>query len=203
MLGLFPFLLYLAHIQAVFFPFFIGLKSINRFNHISKSTLIPYGFIFLGFASLFEMFDHFHTRWIYVNHSSLFNWFFYNFLSLGLTLLSISVLNKDFRKLNIFCLLLCFSSISAYWPLGKIFTILFQILISLFLIINWHNRFKDYLLIVYPIFGIIFTTIFGMNLISSNNQIWHIFIGPSGSISALTFYFILVRSWEKVSSAKD
>ena len=51
--------------------------------------------------------------------------------------------------------------------------------------------------IAYPIFGIIFTTFFGTSLSITGNQIWHIFIGPSGTISVLTFYLILNRSKKK------
>ena len=60
-------------------------------------------------------------------------------------------------------------------------------MISVYLIINWQRIFKDWLFILYPIFGIFFTTFFGTNLSISGNQFWHILIGPSGTISVLTF----------------
>ena len=191
---MFNYILYFAHLQAAIVPIILGIKSINRFKHLLNFSLIPIGFISLGFASMFEMLDHTNTDWIYVNHSSLFNWLFYSFLSIGLTLLSISIVRN--KLLISFNILLCFSSISFYW-LNKSSTIFFQILISIFLIINWQKKFKDYLLIAYPLFGIVLTTFFGINLSSTNNQIWHIFIGPSGSISALIFYLILDRSRKK------
>ncbi len=192
---MFNYILYFAHLQAAIVPIILGIKSINRFKHLLNFSLIPIGFISLGFASMFEMLDHTNTDWIYINHSSLFNWLFYSFLSIGLTLLSISIVRNKF--LISFNVLLCFSSISCYWLINKSSTIFFQILISIFLIINWHKKFKDYLFIAYPLFGIVLTTFFGINLVSTNNQIWHIFIGPSGSISALIFYFILDRSRKK------
>ena len=192
---MFNYILYFAHLQAAIVPTILGIKSINRFKHLLNFSLIPIGFISLGFASMFEMLDHTNTDWIYINHSSLFNWLFYSFLSIGLTLLSISIVRNKF--LISFNVLLCFSSISCYWLINKSSTIFFQILISIFLIINWHKKFKDYLFIAYPLFGIVLTTFFGINLVSTNNQIWHIFIGPSGSISALIFYFILDRSRKK------
>jgi len=197
---LFSIVLYFAHLQAVFIPIYFGIKSINKFKFIFNFYLIPYGFIFLGFASLFEMFDHFTTAWIYINHSSIFNWLFYSCLSIGLTLLSVSVLKK--KIFIIFCCSLCVLSICAYWSYGKTIAILFQILISIFLIINWQQKFKDFLFWAYPIFGIFLTTFFGTNLLSTGNQIWHIFIGPSGSVSVLTFYLVLVRSGKRLSSIK-
>ena len=180
-----------AHIQAVIIPIILGIKSINKFKHISRNKMIPLGFIFLGLASIAEMIDHTQTSWIYVNHSSLFNWLFYSFLSLGLTFLSISVLkNKFIQRINLF---ISFCSIISYFLFDKTIALFFQAIISVFLIINWQRIFKDWILILYPIFGIFLTTFFGTNLSNSGDQFWHIFIGPSGTLSVLSFYLVLQR----------
>ena len=189
--------LFLAHLQAVIIPIILGIKSVNKFKNINNNSLIPGGFIFLGLASMFEMIDHTQTLWIFVDRSSIFNWLFYSFLSLGLTSLSISVIKNKFNI--IFNLFLSLCSILSYLLIDKTITIIFQVLISFLLIINWQRLFKDWFLIIYPIFGIIFTTFFGINLSSSNNQIWHIFIGPSGTISVLTFFLVLLRSEKKIA----
>ena len=189
-------ILLLAHLQAAVIPIVLGIKSINKFKHISKYKLIPYGFIFLGLASISEMIDHIQTSWIYVDHSSLFNWLFYSFLSLGLTCLSISVIKNKFIKTS--SLFICFCSIISYFLFDKTIALFFQAFISIFLLINWQRTFKDWLLILYPIFGIVLTTFFGTNLSISGNQFWHIFIGPSGTISVLTFYLVLKRSGKKI-----
>ena len=188
-------ILLIAHIQAAVIPIILGIKSINKFTQINKSKIIPFGFISLGLASICEMIDHTQTSWIYVDHSSLFNWLFYSFLSLGLTFLSISVMkNKFFIITNIF---ISFCSIISYFLFDKQIALFFQVIISIFLIINWQRIFKDWLFILYPIFGIIFTTFFGTNLSISGDQFWHILIGPSGTISVLTFYLVLKRSKKK------
>ena len=185
----------MAHLQAVVVPIVFGFKSINKFKNLKHYFLIPFSFVFLGLASMFEMIDHTKTDWIYIDHSSFFNWLFYSFLALGLTSLTISVIkNKFVIGTNIF---LCFCSIFSYLIIDKTFALSFQVMISLFLIINWQRIFKDWLFIAYPIFGIIFTTFFGTNLSVTGNQIWHIFIGPSGTISVLTFYLVLNRSKKK------
>ena len=192
--------LLIAHLQAVILPIFLGFISIKRFKHINNSSLIPFGFISLGIASLFEMLDHTQTEWIYINHSSIFNWLFYSFLSLGLTLLSISVIKN---KIQIYIkLIICFLAITSYLLIGKPIALGFQVLISIILIINWQKRFKDWLFIAYPISGIFLTTFFGMKLSLTSNQFWHVFIGPSGSLSVLTFYFVLVNSNNKFKKIK-
>ncbi len=185
-------LLFSAHLQAVVVPIILGIKSINKFKNIKNHILIPFGFVFLGFASMFEMIDHTKTNWIYIDHSSLFNWLFYTFLSLGLTSLTISVIKNKFAiRTNIF---LCLCSIVSYLLIAKTMALVLQVIISIFLIINWQRIFKDWIFIAYPIFGIIFTTFFGTNLSITGDQIWHVFIGPSGTISVITFYLVLKRS---------
>ena len=189
---IFKLIIVLAHLQAILIPIFIGIISINKLNHIKNLKLISWGFVSLGLASMFEMIDHTQTEWIYIDHSSLFNWFFYSLLSIGLTFLSISTIKNKYLILT--NLLTCILAIVSYWIVGKSLTLVFQVLISIFLIISWQRKFKDWIFIAYPIFGIFLTTFFGIKLSLSANQIWHIFIGPSGTLSVLTFYLVLNRS---------
>ena len=187
--------MFLVHLQAVLIPIFIGIKSINKFKQVRFPLLPPIAFISLGLASMFEMFDHTTTDWLYVNHSSINNWLFYSFLSIGLSFFTISVsINKSIITSNI---LLIIAVVFSYWFLGKSTTLLIQVLISIILISQWWRRFKDWVLFIYPITGIIFTTFFGILLSSSGEQIWHVFIGPSGTISVLTFDSVLKRSRKK------
>ncbi len=189
---IFKLIIVLAHLQAILIPIFIGIISINKLNHIKNLKLISWGFVSLGLASMFEMIDHTQTEWIYIDHLSFFNWLFYSLLSIGLTFLSISTIKNKYLILT--NLLTCILAIVSYWIFGKSLTLAFQVLISIFLIINWQRKFKDWIFIAYPIFGIFLTTFFGMKLSLSANQIWHIFIGPSGTLSVLTFYLVLNRS---------
>jgi len=105
-----------------------------------------------------------------------------------------TVKNKFIQTTN-FCISLC--SIISYFLFGKSIALLFQVIISILLIINWQRIFKDWLFILYPIFGIFFTTFFGTRLSISGDQFWHVLIGPSGTISVLTFYLVLKRSGKK------
>jgi len=194
---LFFLILLLAHFQAAVIPIILGFKSFNKFKHINRNKLIPLGFIFLGLASISEMIDHSHTSWIYVDHTSVYNWLFYSFLTLGLTCLSISVIKNKIIQTTNLCISFC--SIISYFIFDKTIALFFQAIVSIFLIINWQRIFKDWLFILYPIFGIVCTTFFGRNLSISGDEFWHIFIGPSGTISVLTFYIVLKRSAKKVS----
>ena len=188
-------LLFLAHLQAVLIPIFLGIKSRRKFKQITFPFLTPFAFISLGFASMFEMIDHTTTNWIYVDHSSIFNWLFYSFLSMGLSLFTISVAKN--KLIITTSTLLIIASIVSYWFLGKSTTLLFQGFISILLISQWWSRFNDWFLFLYPINGVLFTTFFGILLSNSGEQLWHVFIGPSGTISVLAFYSVLKRSRRK------
>ena len=107
--------------------------------------------------------------------------------------------NKNQTYIN---LIICFLAIISYWLIGKPIALGFQVLVSIILIINWQKKFKNWLFIAYPIFGIFLTTFFGIKLSLTDNQIWHIFIGPSGSISVLTFYIVLCSSRNKLKRSK-
>ena len=188
-------LLFLVHLQAVLVPIFLGLKSHNKFKNINFPILTTYSFISLGLASMFEMIDHTTTNWIYINHTSIFNWLFYSILSLGLSTFTIAI-SKN--KLNISInILLILAATFSYWFIGKPSTILFHVLISFLLIIQWWSRFKDWVFLIYPITGVLFTTISGILLSNSGEQIWHLLIGPSGTISVLSLYYVLKRSRKK------
>ena len=188
-------LLVLAHLQAVLIPIILGIKSRRRFKQITFPFLTPYAFISLGLASMFEMIDHTTTNWIYVDHSSIFNWLFYSFLSMGLSLFTISVAKN--KLIITICTLLIIAAVFSYCFLGKSTTLLFQVFISILLISQWWRRFNDWVLFLYPITGVLFTTYFGILLSNSGEQLWHIFIGPSGTISVLAFYSVLKRSRKK------
>ena len=120
---------------------------------------------------------------------------FYSFLSIGLSFFTISVAKN--KSVIISSILLIIAAVFSYWLLGKSTTLLIQVFISILLITQWWGRFKDWVFFIYPITGVIFTTFFGILLSSSSEQIWHVFIGPSGTISVLAFYLVLKRSRKK------
>jgi hypothetical protein len=58
----------------------------------------------------------------------------------------------------------------------------------------WWRSFHDPLLWLYPLFTVGLTTLFGALLNASGDQLWHLFIGPAGSLSLLVLHAILRRA---------
>ena len=160
-----------------------------------RISLLRFGFICFSIAALAEMLDHTGTSWIYINRISGWNGLFYAGLSGGLASLTAAVTKN--KKLSILLCLIVIAVITAYSSLGKGITISLQSTITVIFLGQWWRRFHDPLLWVYPICGVMLTTVFGGMLSASGDQIWHVFIGPAGSISLITIWILLNRALSK------
>ena len=201
--SLFFVVLLLAHIQAVLIPAWIASRISSRKS--TMRTVLPNGgvsLLLLGFtcfsiAAFAEMLDHTETNWIYINRLSGWNGLFYAGLAGGLASLTASVTaNKTLRAL---LYMLVIAGIAVYPLLGKGITISLQSIITIIFLAQWWRRFHDPVLWIYPICGVVLTTVFGGMLSSSGDQIWHVFIGPAGSISLITLWILLNRAERKPS----
>ena len=196
--------LLLAHLQAVLIPGCIAYRITSRrskFRFILSDggvSLLRFGFICFSVAALSEMVDHSGTDWIYVNHLSGWNGLFYAALAAGLASMTSAVTEKkQFRIL--FCLMVVVGAF-AYLLLGKGVTISIQSILTIVFLVQWWKRFRDPLLWIYPLCGVVLTAIFGAMLMSSGDQLWHLFIGPAGSIGLIVLWVILNRAVVKKSS---
>ena len=160
--------------------------------------MLRFGFICFSVAALSETVDHSGTDWIYVNHLSGWNGLFYAALAAGLASMTSAVTEKNqFRILFYFMVV---AGVFAYLSLGKGVTILIQSILTIVFLVQWWKRFRDPLLWVYPLCGVVLTAIFGAMLTSSGDQLWHLFIGPAGSIGLIVLWVILNRAVVKKSS---
>ena len=200
--------LLLAHVQAILIPAWIASRISIRKSSLRNAlpdggiSLLLLGFTCFSVAAFAEMLDHTETSWIYINRSSGWNGLFYAGLAGGLASLTASVtVNKTPRVL---IYLVVVAAIVAYPLLGKGVTISLQSIITVIFLAQWWKRFHDPLLWVYPIFGVVLTTVFGGMLSASGDQIWHVLIGPAGSISLMTLWILLNRAEmkESISSSR-
>ena len=195
--------LLLAHIQAVLIPVWIATRISIRKSNLRNAlpdggiSLLLLGFTCFSIAAFAEMLDHTETGWIYINRLSGWNGLFYTGLAGGLASLAASVTAS--KSLRALLYVLVIAGIVAYPLLGKNVTISLQSIITIIFLAQWWKRFHDPLLWIYPICGVVLTTIFGGMLSSSGDQIWHVFIGPAGSISLITIWILLNRAEKKQS----
>lgn len=181
--------LIVVHIQAVLVPLWVALRC--------RGWLFTSGFICFALASLAEMVDHTSTDWIYVNHNSFFNGVFYGALSTGLALLTAAVSRS--RRWRLPLLSLTLAALVAYPLFGKSVSIALQSLLLILMLRQWWLRFADPRLWLYALFGVVLTTGLGALLVSSGDWLWHLFIGPCGSLSVLALAWVLQRGSQEVA----
>jgi hypothetical protein len=189
--GPFLVLLVLAHLQAVAVAWGLALATARQRPAGGRGCLVL-GFAAFGLAALAETLDHTTTRWLYVNHSSGWNGLFFSALAAGIALLAAAVSpNPGLRAL---LLALVLAGAAGYAAFGKGAAIASQSLLLLVMLRLWWRSFHDPLLWLYPLFTVGLTTLFGALLNASGDQLWHLFIGPAGSLSLLVLHAILRRA---------
>lgn len=196
--GPFLILLVIAHLQAVALAWGLallagrGLPQLRRRLPPGANRRLMLAFGCYGLAALAESLDHTRTDWVYVNQLSLWNGVFFAALASGLALLAAAV--RGGRRLHGLLLALVVASCLGYASVGKAGPIAAQVLLLVVMLQLWWRCFRDWRLWLYPLFTVGLTTLFGALLNSSGDQIWHLFIGPSGSLSLLLLWLILRRA---------
>ena len=189
--GPFLVLLVLAHLQAVAVAWGLALAAARQRPAIGRGCLVL-GFAAFGLAALAETLDHTTTRWLYVNHTSGWNGLFFSALAAGIGLLAAAVSTN--RSLRALLLALVLAGAAGYAAFGKGAAIASQSLLLVVMLHLWWRSFHDPLLWLYPLFTVGLTTLFGVLLNASGDQLWHLFIGPAGSLSLLVLHAILRRA---------
>lgn len=196
--GAFLGLLVVAHLQAVAVAATLTWAARRRLPRLAERLppgaipLLSAGFACFSLAALAETLDHTTTRWLYVNHTSDWNGLFFTGLAAGIALLAAALAPN--RRWRAALLALVPLSAIGYALAGKGPAIAVQTLALLAMLHLWWRSFHDRRLWLYPLFTVGLTTTFGALLNSSGDQIWHLFIGPAGSISLLLLWGILRRA---------
>ncbi len=196
--GLFWGLLVLAHLQAIGVAWALALACARTLPRLRAR--LPAGgggclvlaFALFGLAALAETVDHTTTRWLYVNHTSPWNALFFSSLAAGIALLAAALSGNRSLRVSLGALVL--AGAAGYAALGKGAAIATQTLLLLLMLRLWWRTFRDPLLWLYPLFTVGLTTLFGALLHASGDQLWHLFIGPAGSLSLLVLWRLLLRA---------
>ena len=173
--------LIVVHLQAVLVPLWVAIRC--------RAWWLRSRFMCFALASLAEMVDHTNTDWVYVNHNSFFNGLFYGALATGLALLTAAVSRSRSWRLTL--LLITTAALATYPLIGKSVAISLQSLLLVLMLCQWWRRFADPRLWLYVLFGVVLTTVMGILLVGSGDPIWHLFIGPCGSLSVISLGWVL------------
>lgn len=198
--GPFLVLLVLAHLQAIGVAWAMALASARGLPRLRQrlpaagGRALSMAFATFGLAALAETIDHTTTRWLYVNHTSVWTGLFFSTLAAGIALLAAAVTGHP--GLRALLLALVLAGAAGYAAFGKGAAIASQSLLLVLMLRLWWRTFHDHRLWFYPLFTVGLTTLFSILLRASGDQIWHLFIGPAGSLSLLVLWTILRRGEE-------
>ncbi|MEL6603329.1 MAG: hypothetical protein AAFP20_08925 [Cyanobacteria bacterium J06614_10] len=150
---------------------------------------IYWGYVCFAIATSYEVAEHINDQWIYVSQISGLNNLFYSFIVFGLGFIALG-LKKD-RLLDI---LLVASMVATPLLYGlndsKSTMQLSQLITAAIFIYKWYAVMKDWRVFLYLLFSNVFALGFGIALIATGNQVYHLFIGPLSAIALLILGYI-------------
>ncbi|MDJ0706504.1 MAG: hypothetical protein QNJ46_24805 [Leptolyngbyaceae cyanobacterium MO_188.B28] len=184
----------------------INIWIFSHRSHFYKTTvkLRSLPLVYSGFASIaigasYEIAEHIGDNWIYVSRLSGLNQLFYSFISGGICLIALGL-----RRSRITDMILLASLVLV--PItygvqgGKEIMQLAQLPPAIIFVIHWYWVMRDWRVFLYPLLANVIATGFGIALIASGNQIFHLFVGPSSALGLLILGYV---AWTKPNKVRD
>ena len=161
-------------------------KTVIRLRSL---PLIYFGFACFSIGSSYEIAEHMGDDWIYVSRLSDLNLLFYSFIGAGLCLVALGL-----RKSRLTDLLLIASLVLI--PLtygangGKGIMQAVQLIPAIIFVAHWYITMKDWRVFLYPVLSNVVALGFGIALIATGNQVFHIFVGFVSAIALAILGYI-------------
>ena len=198
-----PFWLKLAIIAAHFSVYAVVALSIWIFSRRSElythqlklrsPPLIYCGYTCFAIATSYEISEHINDQWFYQSRLSELNNLFYSFIVFGVGLIALGL--KKNRFLDVMLIACMAATPLLYGYSGSKTAIqLPQLLAALIFIYKWYVVMRDWRVFLYLLFTSVFALGFGIALITTDRQFFHVFIGPSSAMGLLVLGYV---AWVK------
>lgn len=161
-------------------------KTVVRLRSL---PLIYFGFACFSIGSSYEIAEHMGDNWIYVSRLSDLNLLFYSFIGAGLCLVALGL-----RKSRLTDILLIASLVLI--PLtygangGKGIMQAMQLIPAIIFVAHWYVTMRDWRVFLYPVLSNGVALGFGIALIATGNQVFHIFVGLVSAIALAILGYI-------------
>jgi hypothetical protein len=155
--------------------------------------LIYIGFAAIAIGSSYEIAEHINDNWIYVSRLSDLNRLFYSFIAGGICLVAMGLRRSrvtDFLLLTILILV----PITYGMQGGKSIMQAVQLPAAIIFVIHWYLVMRDWRVFLYPVLANVVALGFGIALIATDNQVFHLFIGSSSALGLLILGYV---AWVK------
>ena len=152
-------------------------------------ALIYCGYACLAIAASYEIAEHIGDRWVYVSQISSLNLLFYSFINFGLGLIALGL-----KKSKAMDVLLIASLVGVPVLYGvndsKSLMQITQLVTAGIFIYKWYDVMRDWRVFLYLLFSNIIALAFGIALMVTGNQLFHLFIGPASALGLLALGYI-------------
>ena len=192
-----------AIIAAHFFTYVVAAINIWIFSRRSEFfqtivklrslPLIYFGFACFAISASYEIAEHIGDEWLYESQISPLNRLFYTFITAGICLIALGL-----RKSRVLDILLIASLIAVPLTYGvnqsKNLMQLISVIPVLIFVYNWYVVMRDWRVFLYLLFSNVLAWGFGIALIVTAQQIFHIFVGPASAVGLLILGYV---AWVK------
>ncbi len=160
---------------------------------VRSLPLIYYGFACFAIAASYEIAEHIGDQWLYESQISSLNRLFYTFITAGLCLIALGL-----RKSRVLDILLIASLIAVPLTYGvndsKSLMQAISLIPALIFVYNWYVVMRDWRVFLYLLFSNGLALGFGIALIATGQQVFHVFVGPASAIALLILGYV---AWVK------
>jgi len=150
---------------------------------------IYWSYACFAIATSYEIAEHINDRWVYVSQISGLNNLFYSFIVFGVGFIALG-LKKD--RLLDFLLIVCMAITPLLYGLNDSKTAIQipQLAAGIIFVYKWYVVMKDWRVFLYLLFSNVVAVGFGIALIATGNQAFHLFIGPASATGLLILAYV-------------
>ncbi|MEO0647825.1 MAG: hypothetical protein AAFZ17_16980 [Cyanobacteria bacterium J06650_10] len=162
------------------------------YQRVVKLRSLPsiyWGYACFAVATSYEVAEHMGDDWFYVSRISELNNLFYSFIVFGLGFIALGL--KKNKLLDVL-LVVCMAVMPILYGYNdsKAAIQLPQLVTAAIFVYKWYAVMKDWRVFLYLLFTNVIALGFGIALIATGNQLFHLFIGPASAIALLILGYI-------------
>ncbi|MEL6939999.1 MAG: hypothetical protein AAFO84_12475 [Cyanobacteria bacterium J06598_1] len=175
------------------------------YRHTVKLRSLPSvycGYVCFAIATSYEVAEHMNDDWFYISQISGLNNLFYSFLVFGLGLVALGLKKNTLLD---FLLIACMVATPILYGVNDSKTAiqLPQLLTAAIFVYKWYVVMKDWRVFLYLLFSNVVGLGFGIALIATGNQVFHLFIGPAGGAALLILGYVAWTQPQRYSQRSE
>ncbi len=166
------------------------------YRHTLKLRSLPsiyWGYACFAIATSYEVAEHMNDDWFYVSQLSELNNLFYSFIVFGVGFIALGLKKNTLLDIAVIACMVATPLIYGANDSKSLIQIP-QLIVAIVFVYKWYAVMKDWRVFLYLLFSNVIALGFGIALIATGNQVFHLFIGPASGVALLILAYI---AWVK------